>query len=396
MADNAPNKPKMPAVAIIPNGFQTAYTIDLVNSLAQNGVPVEFIGSDIYNPRALDPAVTYLNLRGSHSGSASKLAKLRRVVVYYIRLIRYAVASTATVFHVGWLRFPFFEGIVITVLFKCLNKRIVYTAHNVLPHGKDSVFVRGLFRVIYNLPDVVIAHTPFIKHRIANEFGVRPGTIALLKHGVYQVKDSAAVSKSDARVRLGLGDADNVILSFGRIRKYKGIDILVSAYRQCKDSVPGLRLVVAGDVERSYMRELTQILSIGRDPLGIISILKHIPDEEVELLFKASDVVVLPYTEASQSGVLFLSYAYGRPVIVSDIGSFPGDVIDGKTGYTFRAGNADALSATIQRFFSHEAMRRPRTEDAIKEFARREYSWRDIGARLSRIYGRLGAKQSNI
>lgn len=106
---------------------------------------------------------------------------------------------------------------------------------------------------------------------------------------------------------------------------------------------------------------------------------EFIPDEETEVYFKAADVVVLPYTHIYQSGVLFLGYSFGLPVLASDVGSLKDDIIDGKTGFVFEPRNPDHLAQTIERYFSSDlyrnlTVRRPE----IANYAAQRNSWDGI------------------
>jgi len=111
-------------------------------------------------------------------------------------------------------------------------------------------------------------------------------------------------------------------------------------------------------------------------------IARHILEEEIELIFKAADLVVLPYTEASQSGVLFMSYAYGKPVIAPALGGFPDDIEIGKTGLLFEPFNAASLSAAIRNYVEHWNS----DSTYIKEFAQKNYSWDTSCECLVNIY----------
>jgi len=378
---------KKNSVTIIANGFQPHYIIDLVNGLAQNGVRVDFLGSDIYDSLKLDSTVNFQNIRGSHNENAPKIEKIRRILQYYWKLLIYTLKTKNEVFHIQWLRFNLFEGVILNIIFKFFRKKIIYTAHNVLPHMENNLINRLIFFLIYNIADVIIVHTEFIKKRIVNEFKVRKNKIKVVKHGVYKIVDTPLLTKQKAREKLELKTDDKVILFFGNIKRYKGLDILISAFSIYRKNLNNLKLIIAGRVNNEdYKYEIEHFLSHSELKESVITKFRYIAEEEVEILFKAIDVVVLPYLEGSQSGVLFLSYAYGKPVIASNIGAFPDDIVVGKTGYIFKVGNSKDLANKIKLYFNNFRSKTIKLENSIKQYANSKYSWQKTGEDLKRVY----------
>jgi glycosyltransferase involved in cell wall biosynthesis len=119
-----------------------------------------------------------------------------------------------------------------------------------------------------------------------------------------------------------------------------------------------------------------------------------VPDADTEIYFKAADVLVLPYTHIFQSGVLFLSYNFGLPVIASDVGSLKEDIIEGKTGFVCKPRDPVDLSKCIETYFSSELYREleMRRQD-IKDFAAQKYSWTTVGEITESVYKKLLAQR---
>jgi glycosyltransferase involved in cell wall biosynthesis len=309
-------------------------------------------------------------------------------------LLRYARRTESTLFHVQWLRFGVLDGILINGLLRMLKKRIVYTAHNVLPHDRDTPLNRLIYRGVYHSVDGVVAHTPGIRERLIREFGVLPSRIWVVRHGVYEALDRPELTRERARDRLGVPVTARVLLFFGRITRYKGLDLLVPTFSRLAERYPSLRLLIAGKIDATYRKEFEHILPPDRRGDDIRTIFGYVPDEDVELLFKAADIVVLPYREGSQSGVLFLSYAYGRPVVISDIGSFPDDVVVPRTGYTCKAGDPRDLERSLTRALATSAFQTREGERSIKEFARENYSWEASARALLAVYASVDRSSS--
>jgi glycosyltransferase involved in cell wall biosynthesis len=129
----------------------------------------------------------------------------------------------------------------------------------------------------------------------------------------------------------------------------------------------------------------------------VIERIAYIPDEETELYFKAADVLVLPYTHIFQSGVLFLGYNFGLPVIASDVGSLRDDVIEGKTGYIFKPRDPESLATAIRTCFKSDLyILREERRVQIMDYARQRYSWAIVGETTRRVYARLAADACSI
>lgn len=372
-------------VVIIANGFQEDYIINLLNSLAGKVDKLEFIGSSIYSPDKINADISFLNLRGEHNEDVSLFKKIRRIIKYYFRLIKFIFKTDAKIIHIQWLRFYITEGILFSLLCRLLRKKVFYTAHDVLPHMKDNKQNRIIFKCIYKIQNYLVVHTDFIKKRLINEFKIAPEKIFLVKHGVYNVIENSEITKFSARKHLGINNNDFVILFFGIITRYKGMDLLLSSFKKLESELSNVKLVIAGKVENEYKKEYESIIKENRTD-NILRFMKYIYDDEVEYFFKSADVTVLPYLEASQSGVLFLSYAFGIPVIVPELGSFPDDILVGKTGYLFEPGNTESLYNTIKLFLSEWQLANDNSYKYIKDFAQTNYSWESTGKELAKLY----------
>src|SRR5207244_129449 len=108
---------------------------------------------------------------------------------------------------------------------------------------------------------------------------------------------------------------------------------------------------------QQYWREIQRTIERGQVEKRITQDIRFIPDEETEVYFKGADVLVLPYTQVFQSGVLFLAYSFGLPVIASNVGSFRDDIIEGETGYVCRQGSATDLANAIKVYFGSSLFR---------------------------------------
>ncbi len=115
---------------------------------------------------------------------------------------------------------------------------------------------------------------------------------------------------------------------------------------------------------------------------------EFIPDEQTELYFKAADVLVLPYRSIYQSGILFLAYSFGLPVLASDVGGLKDEIVEGKTGFSFRPQDAVALAKAIEEYFASDLSTDPnRRRKEISAYAKDRYSWNKVGQITISVYG---------
>lgn len=373
-------------VGVIANSFQEDYITELLNGLSDKGHEIDFFGSSIYKKELFDSRINFINIRASHNDHDGLLKKSYRIVNYYFNLLVYLFSNKIKVIHIQWLRFNFFEGIVFASFLRLSGKKIVYTAHDVLPHMEDNVINRLIFKYIYRIYHHLVVHTDFIKDRLIKEFKIKESKISVLKHGVYTVDDDK-VTVEGARKKYGIQPGARVFLFFGIISKYKGINLLFKAFNEFISKNPQSYLIVAGDIAAAYSSEFTEIDKLFLHP-NIIKRYLRVDNSEVPQLFKACDVVVLPYLEASQSGVLFMSYAYGKPVIAPNLGGFPKDVLVNKTGLLFEPQNYKSLLDSMQKFDSiYDTYFN--SDVFIKEYSKENYSWDKTGKELIKVYESL-------
>ena len=371
-------------VTIIANGFQEEYIYNLLNHLVDKVERVDLIGSPIYDREKLDRRIFFYNLREDQAGKTSVLSKSFGILNYYRKLFRYLRRTDSKIVHIQWLRFDFIEGVLVSWIMKLMGKKVVYTAHNLLPHDKEGPIVRAKFRFIYRIPDDIMVHTAFIKKQIVSQFDILQDKVHVIPHGVYKRQKNDLLTREDARKALQLRSDSLVILFFGIIQAYKGFDTLKKSIELLHDS-SNIQILVAGRVSKEYKKEFeTLVEKIDGDQYTFL--LRYITDEEVEHCFKTADVTVLPYKESSQSGVMFMSYTFGVPVIVPDIGGFPEDVLPQKTGYLFEANNPASLAAAIMDFKKEWTTAGKAERQFITEFADKNYSWETSCIKLAKLY----------
>ena len=144
-----------------------------------------------------------------------------------------------------------------------------------------------------------------------------------------------------------------------------------------------MRLVIAGEPKKGhedYFETIQQAIRQNPHHERILTRFEFIRDEDAEVYFKAADVAVLPYTSIFQSGILFMAYSFGVPVIAADVGSFREDIVEGRTGFISPSYKAEDLAHTIHRFFESELFSNLATaRQQIRDYARSRNSWDVVG-----------------
>jgi glycosyltransferase involved in cell wall biosynthesis len=386
-------------IALLTGSDDPPYVFGLATALMAKGVRLDLIaGDDLDRPEFHDsPAVTFLNLRGSQRANASPMTKTCRVTRYYLRLIRYAATAKPGVFHILWNnKFELIDRTVLMLYYRLLGKRVVLTAHNVNARKRDSTDTplnRLTLSVQYRLADHIFVHTDKMKRELTEGFAIRESAVTIIPFGINNAVPNTTLTREEARQRLGVRDTDKTILFFGRIAPYKGLEYLIGAMQQLLQKDRDYRLIVAGRPQRSaeaYWGAIRHTIETNIDPTRIIMKVEHVPDEDTEVYFKAADVAVLPYTMIFQSGVLFLAYSFGVPVIVADVGSLKEDIVEGITGFSFAPGDPADLARAMETYFTSDLFANldSRRHD-IREYAHARHSWDTVGSMTVDVYARL-------
>ena len=243
-----------------------------------------------------------------------------------------------------WL--PFMGPALGTILRRARkNKhtRVICIADNVMPHEKrpgDKSFTKYFLKSC----DGFVTMSEKVMNDLRSFQKTKPAK--LVHHPLYDAFGDG-VSKTGARQHLGLNENEKIVLFFGFIRKYKGLDILLDAMNQLKTSA--IKLLIAGEFyedEKAYREQISR-LGIGEQ---LILRTDFIPDSEVRYYLCAADAVVQPYRNATQSGVTPLAYHYEKPMIVTDVGGLPALVPDEKAGLVVKP-DPQSIADGILRFY---------------------------------------------
>jgi glycosyltransferase involved in cell wall biosynthesis len=268
---------------------------------------------------------------------------------------------------------PFFAPSLGRVAMKLQKKniKVVSILHNVIPHEKrfgDKALTKYFLRqnngvVVLNekSKNDLVSLSPGKKYNLQNH--------PLYKH--YGNK----IDRTEAREKLGIPPFKKVLLFFGLIRDYKGLNILIESMSRLDESY---YLIIAGESYSDftiYEQKIRELNLDGRIKLNI----RYIPDPDVPLYFSASDVCILPYLSGTQSGITGIAYHFDLPVIVTDVGGLKEMVEDGRTGFVVKEPTPMLLTIAIKMYF--DGGMKEKFIPYIKEF-KKAYSWERFASEL--------------
>lgn len=210
------------------------------------------------------------------------------------------------------------------------------------------IYSRIMGRFLVRRASLYVTHSESDRRLIASKYRIPDERVHVIPHGLYDQYEAA--SKDEARKKLGL-DGDYVILSFGLIRPYKGIPNLIRAFGELPgDIAQRSRLLIAGEIWEDR-EAVTQAIAGCKYNERITLVDDYIPDDAIPLYFNASDIVVLPYLRASQSGVAHIAMAFGKPIVVSKVGGLEESMADYAGTYFVPPGDTTAIKEAILKLY---------------------------------------------
>lgn len=280
---------------------------------------------------------------------------------------------------------PFFAPAYWSIL-KMLKRRIkvIFCCHNVLPH-EGFPCKKLLSRMVLRQGDGFIVQSAQDERDLRSL--VRAEHIRRVVHPTYNAFRLRGMSRVQAREQLGLGADEEILLFFGFIRSYKGLKHLLRAMPAILAARPKAHLLVVGEFFEGDKQDYLDLIGQTGIPQEALTIVDgYLPDREVEPYFAASDVVVLPYESATQSGIVQIAYGFEKPVVATAVGGLPEVVLDGVTGFVTPPGDDEALGAAVVRFFAEDKA------ETFREGIRKEahkYSWDRMNETVEGLKGTI-------
>ena len=273
---------------------------------------------------------------------------------------------------------------------KIRGKKRIITVHNITPHTTDfpSVFLdKILNRIIFPFTDHFIVHNKRNMNKFLNLYKIDENKISIIPHGsITPYQNIKNIPKEKARKHLNIPSNKKVILFFGYMWNYKGLDVLLKSLKIVKENMNEVVLLLAGQPLRDW-KKYEKIIKENRLYNCIIKVLKYIPDSETEYYFSSADLVALPYYEHpfdTHGGVGALALSFKKPMIVTDVGGLPEYVKDKRV--ISNPNNVEELSQKIIFILNDESLLKKLSKDSEK--LSKQLSWDKIADTTIEVYNK--------
>lgn len=277
---------------------------------------------------------------------------------------------------------PFFAPCYATLIF--LSKRFlkipsIYICDNITPH-EQHVLNRVLSWLGLLFVDGYIVQSKAVEEDLLVK--KKHPQYSFVPHPIYEIFPRA-ISKESAKAKLGIQEKE-VLLYFGFIRKYKGLKYIIQAMPEILKK-RDVHLIICGEFYEGR-DETFQLIRENNLSDKITVADDFIPNEEVHYYFCASDLVVLPYISATQSGIVQMAYYYDRPVLATDVGGLPEVVLHDKTGFIVPPENQEAITESVLKYYDQEL-----ENNFIKNIKeeKKKYSWDRMTEAIENLYQKI-------
>jgi glycosyltransferase involved in cell wall biosynthesis len=339
-----------------PAAYTPPYDRALCAALARAGATVELVTAPF--PHGEVPAARGFTVREDfyRHAPAGRGRRWARLATHIPDMLR-ASRTAADIVHFQWLAVQPLDQHLLRVF----PRPRVITAHDVLPR-EALPGQREAQRQLYARMDAIVVHSEHGRARLVGDVGVDPARVHVIPHGILR-------PGGDAPLPPEVGDYDGtVVLCFGLLRPYKGIDVLLEAWRGIERAE--LWIVGAPRMDTAPLRAAA--------PPGVRFVERFVSEGEAAALFRRADLAVLPYREIDQSGVLFTALGFGVPLVLSDVGGFP-EIARAGAAELVPPGDAKGLHDTLAALLDDPARRALLATSALR-LADEEHDW-DLIAR---------------
>jgi glycosyltransferase involved in cell wall biosynthesis len=359
-----------------PSAFTPPYDRALAAALARGGAEVELLTS-----RFLYGAVPEVEgyrvrecfyRRSAERGLEAPGRRAFKGAEHLGDMLRLRRTIDADVVHYQWLTVPALDARLLPP-----SRPRLMTAHYVLPPSPTRR-QRDEARRVFGAMDAVVAHSEHGAQRLSNEVGLDPQRVRVIPHGAFDYLTRLARERPlPAELQ---GAEGSVILFFGLLRPYKGIDTLLEAFRE----LDGAELWIVGN-PRMEVGPLHELAAQAKGSVRFVT--RFIEDAEIPPIFRRADLVVLPYRDAEHSGVLYTGLAFGKPLVLSTVGGFP-EVAASGAARLVAPEDPEDLAAALDELVN-DAAARERLAAAARQAAAGPYSWDSVATQTLALYGEL-------
>ncbi len=320
-------------------------------SALKDAYDIHFINYKVLYPSLLFPGTTQYDESEEHFEKVPSVRLINSMNPFsWLKTARHINSLSPDLVVFDWWQ-PYFGPChygISTMLTKELKNKVLFITENVISHE-----ARWIDKILTNLglsnAQKFLALSKKVVEDIQPIAKERPVFRSELPvYGWYSVNDTLDLGKE--KETLGFKATDTVLLFFGYVRQYKGLDILIDAFAELVKSNPDFKLLVAGEFYDKPDAYFKQIKELGiEDKVKVVN--QFIPNEGVAKYFSLSEVVVLPYRSATQSGILNIAYGYHKPVVITNVGGLSEFVDVDATGVIVPEATKEAIIKGVNRYF---------------------------------------------
>lgn len=373
------------------------YTAYLSRALLDRGVSVEvgsityYLDRECFRSRGLTLRPGLLDLVGTFPRLPRVIRQSLKLVETVVNLAALSLRFTVRppdILHVQYLpmlRLPLPLDAWLVRFARRRGAHLVLTVHDLLPHDTAERF-RNLYRKLYNGMDALICHSTHVRDRLISEFSVPAERIEVIPHGPFFF-DLPATDSTPIRQALGVEFAQRMVLWQGILFPYKGVDLLLEAWKQVEAALPEACLVVLGTGSPS----ITAAVTAQAQRLGLQRVhfeFRFCSTEELVAAYRTADVVVYPYRAITTSGALATGLALGKAIVASDLPVFRELLTDGVNALLVDATDPHRLAAALLHLLRDEGERQ-RFSANLRVLDFGHASWRQIALDTAALYRKL-------
>ena len=269
------------------------------------------------------------------------------------------------------------NGVLPILIYLLRKKKLIFTIHDIHSHSGERTrfnFAEKLNEyVIKSKYPLIVQNLPDYEY-LKKEYSSIAIKFKLIPFGVLDIYRELTGKKNKV--------VGSDILFFGRISPYKGIEYLIIAIKKLRAKGIYLKTIIAGSGEIYFDTDKL-------DELGILLINRYIPNAELVSLISGTKIVICPYTDATQSGVVMTAFAFNKPAIASNVGSFPEVIKDGITGFLIPPKDSDALASKIALLVSDLSLLIKMGDNIQTAANTGDYSWQQITQKMRNLYATM-------
>ncbi|MBU2699070.1 glycosyltransferase involved in cell wall biosynthesis [Sporomusaceae bacterium BoRhaA] len=320
--------------------------------------------------------------RISEKMNSNKLRKIIRGIEYiysYKKIINELKSKHYDVVHIQWL-LQYKIDIYFLKEIRKYCKKIVYTAHNVLPHINGEQYMNDL-KIIYGLVDTIVLHGESIKKEFIHLFGEFENKIVIQRHGTYLNQNTQYdINEVEQSIIDKVQKYHWICIFFGGVFYSKGVDRLAKIWLEHFKNEDKL-LIIAGRKYAEY-KELDALEEDINKCSNILYINRYVEDNLLNYLINKSDIILLPYRHASMSGVIFTAAEFKKMALFTDTGAIAEYIIDGENSFVVE--NQDEVFGKKLKYISSHLSKKVLAAGGNKfhEYIINNYSWNNIAKKL--------------